>query len=213
MTPWTAPHLASQSFTISRSLPKFMPIALVMPSSHFIFCRPLLLLSIFSHIRVFSNEMAVCIRGPKYWSFSFSISPSNEYSGLISFKINWFDLLAVQGTLESLLQLHSSKASVLWCSAFFTVQLSQLYMTTGNTITLITWILVSKVVSFLFRTLSRFVVTFLPRSSHLLISWLQSLSVVILEPKKRKCVIGSTFSPFMCHEVMGPYAMILVFNI
>ena len=140
----------------------------------------------------------------KYWSFSSSISPSNEYSGLISFKINWFDLLAVQGTLKSLLQHHSSKASVLRCSAFFTVQLSQLYMTTGNTITLIIWILVSKVMSFLFSTLSRFVVTFLPRSSHLLISWLQSLSAVILEPKKRKCVIGSTFSPFMCHEVMGP---------
>ena len=126
---------------------------------------------------------------------------------------DWLDLLAVQGTLESLLQLHSSKASVLWCSAFFTVQLSQLYMTTGNTITLITWILVSKVVSFLFRTLSRFVVTFLPRSSHLLISWLQSLSVVILEPPRIKCVIVSTVSPSICHEVMGLDAMILVFNI
>ena len=202
--PWPAACQASLALTISQSLPKLMPIALVMPSSHFIFCCPLLLLSIFSCIRVFSNELAVCIRWPKYWSFSFSISPSNEYSGLISFKINGFDLLAVQGTLKSLLQHHSSKASVLRCSAFFTVQLSQLYMTTGNTITLIIWILVSKVMSFLFSTLSRFVVTFLPRSSHLLISWLQSLSAVILEPKKRKCVIGSTFSPFMCHEVMGP---------
>ena len=170
MTPWTAPHLASQSFTISRSFPKFMPIALVMPSSHFIFCRPLLLLSIFSHIRVFSNEMAVCIRGPKYWSFSFSISPSNEYSGLISFKINWFDLLAVQGTLESLLQLHSSKASVLWCSAFFTVQLSQLYMTTGKATALTRWTFVGKVMSLLFNMLSRLVIAFLPRRKYLLIS-------------------------------------------
>ena len=212
MTWWTAPRQASQSFTVSRSLPKFMPSALVMPSSHFILCRPLLL-AIFPHIRVFSNELAVCIRRPKYWNFSFSISPSNEYSGLISFRIDCFDLLAVQGTLKSLLQHHSSKASVLRRPSFFTVQLSQLYMTTWNTITLIIWIFVRKVMSFLFSTLSRFVITFLPRSNHLLISWLQSLSAVILEPKKRKSVTGSTFSPFMCHELMGPYAMILVFNI
>ena len=174
---------------------KFMSIELVMLSNHLILCCPLLLLpSIFPSRRIFSSESALCIRWPKDWSFSFSISPSKECSVLISFRINWFDLLAVQGTLESLLQLHSSKASVLWCSAFFTVQLSQLYMTTWNTITLIIWIFVSKVMSFLFSTLSRFVVTFLPRSNHLLISWLQSPPTVILEAKKRKSVITSTFS-------------------
>ena len=142
--------------------------------------------------------------------FSFSISPSNEYSGLISFKIDWFDYLDVQGTLKSLFQHHSWKASIFWCSAFFTVQLSQLYMTTGKTIALTIWIFVSRVLSLLFKTMSRFVIPFLPRSSRL-ISWLQSPFTVILEPKKRKSVTTFTFSPSICHEVIGPDAMILGF--
>ena len=148
---------------------------------------------------------------PKYWSFSFSISPSNENSALIYFRIDWFDLLAVQGTLKSLPQDHNSKASILWHSAFLMVQLWHPYMTTGKTIALTTWTFVSKVMSLLFNTLSRFVIAFLPRSKHLLISWLQSLSAVILEPKKIKSVTVSTFSPSICHEVMGPDVMILVF--
>ena len=135
-------------------------------------------------IRVFSNESTLHMRWPKYWSFSFSISPSNEHPGLISFRMNWLDLLAVQGTLKSLLQHHSSKASILWCSAFFTVQLSHPYMTTGKTIALTKWTFAGKVMSLLFNMLSRLVITFLPRSKHLLISWLQSPSAVILEPKK-----------------------------
>ena len=148
-----------------------------MPSNHLILCRPLLLLpSIFPSIRVFSNESVLRIRWPKYWSFSFNISPSNEYSGLISFRMDWSDLLAVQGTLKSLLQHHSSKASILWCSAFFIVQLSHLYMTTGKTIALTRWTFVGKEMSLLFSMLSRFVIVFLPRSKHLWISWLQSLS-------------------------------------
>ena len=155
-----------------------------MPSNHLILCRPLLLPSIFPSIRVFSNESVLHIRWPKYWSYSFSISPSNEYSGLISFRIDWFDL-AVQGTLKILLQHHSSKASTLQC--FFLVQLSHPYMTTGKTIALTIWIFVGKVMSLLFNMLSRLVITFLPRSKHLLISWLQSPSAVILEPKKRVC--------------------------
>ena len=146
---------------------------------------------------------------PNYWSFSFSISPSNEYSGLISFRMDWLDLLAVQGkTLESLLQHHSSKASILWCSAFFIVQLSHPYMTTGKTIALTRWTFVAKVMSLLFNMLSRLVITFLPMSKHLLISWLQSSSAVILEPQKIK---SATVSPSICHEVMGPDAVILVF--
>ena len=153
-----------------------------MPSNHLILCHPLLLLpSSFPRIRVFSNEPALHIRWPKYWSFSFSISPSNKYSGLISYKIDWFDLLAVQGTLKSLLQQHNSKASILWHSAFFKVQVSHPYMTTGKTIALTRWTFVSKVMSLFFNMLSRLVITFLPKSKHLLISWLQSLSVVILE--------------------------------
>ena len=139
----------------------------------------------------------------KYWIFSFSISPSSEYSGLISLKIDWFDLLAVQGIFRSLLQHHSSKVLILWHSAFFTVQLSQPYVTAGKTIDLTIWTFVSRVMSLLFNTLSRFVITFLPRSNHFLISWLQSLSAVILEPKKRKAVIISTFSCSICHEVMA----------
>ena len=162
-----------------------MSVELVMPSNHLILCRPLLLPpSIFSSIRVFSNESALCIRWRKYWSFSFSISPSNEHSGLISFRIDWLDLLAVQGTLKSLLQHHSLKASVLWCSAFFIVQLSHPYMTIGKIIALTRWTFVGKVMSLLFNMLSRLVIAFfpafLPRSKHLLISWLQSPSAVIL---------------------------------
>ena len=158
-----------------------------MPSSHLILCRPLLLLpSIFPNIRVFSNKSVLPIRWPKYWCFSISISPSNEYSGLISFRMDWFDFLAVQGTLKSLLQHHSPKASVLRHSAFFIVQLSQAHMTTEKTIALTRWTFVGKVMSLLFNMLSRLVITFLPRSECLLISWLQSPSEVILEPQKIK---------------------------
>ena len=208
VTPWTAAHLASLSIT--NSLLKLMFIQSVMPSNHLILCHPFLLLPlIFPSIRVFSNESALCIRWPKYWSFS--ISPSNEYSGLISFRTDWSDLLAVQGTLKSLLQNHSSKASVLWHSAFFIVQLSHPYMTTGKTIALTRRTFVGKVMSLLFNMLSRLVITFLPRSKCLLISWLQSPSAVILEPPKIKSVTVSTVSPSICHEVMEPDAMILVF--
>ena len=172
-----------RSFTISRSLLKLMPIESLVPSNYFILCHPLLLPpSIFPSIWVFSNEAALHIRWPKYWSFSFSISLSNENSGLISFRMDWLDLLAIQGTLKSLVQHHRSKASILQCSAFFTVQLSHPYMTTGKTIALTRWTFVGKVMSLLFNMLSRLVITFLPRSKHLLISWLQSPSAVILEP-------------------------------
>ena len=150
---------------------------------------------------------------PKYWSFSFIISPSYEHPGLISFRMDWLDLLAVQGTPKSLLQHHSSKASILRCSAFFIVQLPQLHMTTGKTIALTRWTFIGNVMSLLFNTLSSFAIAFLPRSNHLLISWLQLLSAVILEPKKRKSVTTSTFSPSICHEVVGPDAMVLVFLI
>ena len=184
----------------------------VMPSSHLILCHSLVLLpSIFPSIRVLSNKSALRIRWPKYWSFSFSISPFNEYSELISYTLDWLDLLAVQGTLKSLLQHHTSKASILQCSAFFTAQLSHPYMTTGKTIALTRWTFVCKVMSLLFNMLSRLVITFLPRSKHLLISWLQSPSAVILEPKKIKSVTVSIASPSICHEVMGPDAMTLVF--
>ena len=172
--------------------------------NHLIFCcLLLLLLLIFPNIRVFSSVSAPHIRWPKYWSFSFSISSSNEYSGLISFRSDWFDILAVQGTLKSLLQQHSSKASVLWCSAFLMVQLSHSYMTTGKTLTLTIWTFVNKGLSLLFNVLSRFGIVFLPRSKCLLISWLQSLSTMILEPKKIKFVTISTFSPSICCEMMG----------
>ena len=178
-----------------------MPIQLVMPSNHLILCHPLLLLpSIFPSIRVFSNESVLHIRWPKYWSFSFSISPSREYSGLISFGMDWLDLLVVQGTLKSLLQHHSSKASLLWHSAFFIVQFSHPYMTTGKTIALTRQTFVDKVMPLLFNMLSRLVITFLPRSKRLLISWLQSPSAVILESPK-----------IICYEMAGPDAMILVF--
>ena len=165
--------------------PKFTSIPSVMPSRHLILWCPLLLPSVFPSIRVFSSESAVWISWPKYWSFSFSISPSNENSGLISFKIDWFDLLAVQGTLTSLLQYHSLKASILWDSAFFMVQLSQLYVTTGKTINLTIRTFVGRVTSLLFNTLPRFVIAFLPRSNCVLISWLQSPCTVILEPRKK----------------------------
>ena len=180
-----------------------------MPSSHLILSRPLLLLPpIPPSIRVFSNESTLRMRWPKYWNFSLSIIPSKEHPGLISFRMDWLDLLAVQGTLKSLLHHHSSKASILRCSAFFTVQLSHPYMTTGKTIALISRTFVGKVMSLLFNMLSRLVITFLLRSKHLLISWLQSPSAVILEPKKIK---PHTVSPSICQEVMGPDAMIFVF--
>src|SRR5574337_949046 len=189
-----------------------MSVELVMPSNHLILCRPLLLLPlIFPSIRVFSSESGLCIRWPKYCSCSFSISPSSAYSGLISFRMDWLDLLAVQGTLKSLLQHHSSKASILWRSAFFMVQLSHPYMTTGKTIALTRWTFFGKVMSLPFNMLSRLVITFLPRSKHLLISWLQSPSAVILEPPKIKSDTVSTVSPSISHEVMGPDAMIFVF--
>ena len=189
-----------------------MSIESVMPSNHLILCHPLLLLpSSFPSIRVFSNESVLCIRWPKYWSFSFDISPSNEYSGLISFRMDWLDLLAVQGILKRLLQHHSSKASILWCSAFFIVQLSHPYTTTGKTIALTRLTFVGKIMSLLFNMLSRLVIAFLPRSKHRLISWLQSLSAVILEPKKRKSDTVSIVSPSICLEVMGLDAMIFVF--
>ena len=169
-----------------------MSIESVMPSNHLILYRPLLLQpSIFPGVRVFSNESVLRIRWPKYWSFSFSISPSNDYSGLISFRMDWLDLLAVQGTLKSLLQHHSSKASILKCSAFLMVQLSYPYMTTGKTIALTRWNFVGKVMSLLFNMLSRLVIAFLPRSKHLLISRLQSPSSVIVEPKKIKSITVS----------------------
>ena len=175
-----------------------MSIELVMPSNHLIFCHPLLLLpSIFPSIRVFSNESALRIRWPNYWSFSFNISPSNEHPGLISFRMDWLALLAVQGTLKSLLQHHSSKASILQHSAFFMVQISHPYMTTGKTIALTRQTFVGKVMPLLFNMLSRLVIAFLPRSKHLLIAWLQSPSAVILEPPKIKY---SIISPFICHE-------------
>ena len=183
-----------------------------MPSSHLILCRPLLLLPPSPpSITVFSNESTLHVRWPKYWSFSFSISPSHEYSGLISFRTDWLDLLAVQGTLKSLLQHHSLKATILRRSAFFTAQLSYPYMTTGKTIALTRWTLVGKVMSLLLNTLPRLVITFLPRSKRLLISWLQSPSAVILEPEKIKSDTVSTVSPSISHEVMGPDAMIFVF--
>src|SRR5574337_77108 len=182
-----------------------------MPSSHLILCCHLLLLPpIPPSIRVFSNESTLRMSWPKYWSFSFSIIPSKEIPGLISFRMDWLDVLAVQGTLKSLLQHHSSKASILRHSAFFTVQLSHPYMTTEKTIALTIQTFVGKVISLLFNMLPRLVITFLPRNKHLLISWQQSPSAVILEPPKIKSDTVSTVSPFISHEVMGLDAMILV---
>ena len=212
VTPWTSACQASLSVTNSWSLLKLMSIVLVMPSNHLMLCHPLLLMpSVFPSIRVFSNQLVLHIRWPKYWSFSFSISPSSEYSELISFRMDWLDLLAVQGTLKSLFQHLSSKASILQRSAFFIIQLSHPYMTTGKTIPLTRRTFVYKVMSLLFNMLSRLVITFLPRSKRLLISWLQSPSAVILQPPKIKSVTVSIVSPSFCHEVMGLDAMILVF--
>ena len=196
----------SLSFTISWSLLKLMFIESVIPSSHLIFRHPLLLLlSIFPSIRVFSNESTLCIKWPKYWCLSFSISLSNKYSGLISFRIDYFDIFAVQGSrVKSVLHHHSSKASILQCSAFFMVQLSHPYMTTGKAIALTIHTFVSKVMTLL----SRFVIASLPRSKCLLILWLQTPSAVILEPKKIKSVTVSTVSPCISNEMMGPDAMI-----
>ena len=185
VTPWTAARQASLSITNSRSPPKPITFESVMPSNHLILCRPLLFLpSIFPSIGVFSNESALCIRWPKYWSFSFNISFSNEHPELISFRMDWLALLSVQGTLKSLLQQHSSKASILWHSAFFTFQLSHLNMTTGKTMALARWTFVNKVTSLLFSILSRLVITFLPRSKHLLISWLHHHMQWFWRPKK-----------------------------
>ena len=208
-TPRITAGQASLSITNSWSSFKLKSIQSVMPSSHLILYRPLLLLPLIPpSIRVFSNESTLRMRWPKYWSFILSISPSNEHPGLISFRMDWLDLLAVQGTLKSLLQHHTSKASIPQHSAFFTVPLSHPYMTTGKTIALTTRTFVGKVISLLFNMLSRLVITFLPRSKRLLISWLQSPSAVILEPQKIKSDI---VSPSICHEVMGPDAMIFVF--
>ena len=197
-TPWTAACQASQSFTISWSLLKLMSIESVMPSNHLVLCCPLLLPSIFPSIRVFFNESALWIRWPKYWSFSFSISASNEHSGLISFRIDWFDLLAVQGTLKSLLQHHSLKASILQPSAFFTS--SHIPYMTGKTIALPRCTCVSKVMSLLFNMLPRFVIAFLPRSKCLLISWLQSLSAVTWNPKNK------VYYCFHCFPIYLPWS-------
>ena len=198
------------SITNSQSL--LRSIKSVMPFNRLILCRPLLLLpSIFPSIRVFSDKSVLLIRWPKYWSFRFSISPSNEHSGLISFRMDWLDLFAVQGTLKTLLKHHNSKASILQHSAFFMVQLSHPYMTVRKTLALTIQTFVDKVMSLLFNKLSRFVIAFLPRSKHLLISWLQSPSAVILESKKIKSVTVSIVSPSICHEVMKLPAMILVF--
>ena len=199
VTLWTAAHQASLSFTVSWSLVKLMSIESMMPSNHFILCHPLLLPSIFSSIKVFSNESTPYIRWPKYWSFGFSVSPSSDIQG-------WFPLgltsliLQFQG-FSRVLQHHNLKASILWHSDFLMVQLPHLYMTTGKTIALTRKTFVRKVVSLLSNTLSRFVIAFLPRSKHLLISWLQSPSTVILEPKKIKSVTVSTFSPSICHDL------------
>ena len=195
-TPCTAARQASLSITNSWSLLKLMSIESVMPSGHLILCHPLLLLpSVFPSSRVFSNESVLCIRWPEYWSFSFSISPSNGYSGLTLFRMDWLDLLAVQGNLKSLLQHHSSKASVLWLSDFFMVQFSQPYTTTGKTIALTRWTFVGKVMSLLFHMMSRLVIAYFPRSRRLLISWLPSPSAVILEPPK----IKSSLFPLFTH--------------
>ena len=192
--PWITARQASLSITNSGSSLRLTSIESMMPSSHLILCRPLLLLPLIPpSISVFSNESTLHMRWSKYWSFSFSITPSKEIPGLISFRMDWLDLLAVQGTLKSLLQHHNSKASILWCSDFFTVQLSHPYMTIGKTIAFTRWTFVGKVMSLLLNMLSRLVITFLPRSKCLLISWQQSLSAVILEPKKNSLTLFPLF--------------------
>ena len=209
VSPWSAARQASLSITNSWSLLRLMSIELVMPSNYLILSSPSPPTFNFPSIRVFLNESALCIRWPKYWSFSFNISPSNEHSGLISFRIDWLDLLAVQGTLKSLLQHHTSKASILQCSAFFIVQLSYPYMTTGKTIALTRRTFIAKVMSLLFNMLSKLVITFLPRSKRLLISWLQSRSALILEPPNNKvCHCFHCFSIYFpwsdgtrCHDL------------
>ena len=211
-TPWTAAFQAFLSITNTQSLLKLLSIELVIPSNHLILCHPLLLLpSIFASIRVFSNESVLHIRWQKYWSFSLNIRPSNEHPGLISFRMDCLDLLAVQGTLNSLLQHHSSKASILLHSAFFIVQFSHPYMTTGKTTDLTRWTFVNRVMFLLSNMLSRLVIAFLPKSECLLISWPQSPSAGILEPKEIKSITVSIVSLSICHEVMGLDAMILVF--
>ena len=208
--PWTRTRHTSLSFTVSQSLIKLVSIETMMPSNHLILCHPLLLLpSVFPSIRVLSNESSLWIRRPKYWSPS--ISPSNEYSGLISFRIDWFDLLAGQGTLKSLYQHHSSKASVLQCSAIFMVQFSHPYMTTGKIIALTPRTFVGKIMSLLFSMMFNFVITFLPRSKCHLILWLQSLYTLILEPEKIKFLTISTFFPIYLPWSYGTWCPILVF--
>ena len=210
VTSWTGACQASLSITISRSLLKLRSITSLLPSNHLILCHPLLLLpSVFHSIRVFSSESALHISWTKYWSFGFSISPSNKYSGLISFRMDWFDLLAVPGTLKSLLQHHSSKASVLQRSAFFIVQLSHPYMTTRKIIALTRLTFFGNVMYLLFNMLSRLLIAVLPRSKYLLISWLQSPSAVIVKSKKRKSLAVSIVSSSICHEVMKLDAMIV----
>ena len=200
VTPWIAARQASLSITNSQNSRKLTSIKSVMTSSHLILCRPLLFLPpIPPSITVFSNESTLHMRWPKYWSLSFSIIPSKECPGLISFRMDWLDLLAVQGALKSLLQHHSSKASILQHSAFFTVQISHPYMTTGKTTALTRWTFVGKVMSLFFNMLSKLIITFLPRSKCLLISWLQSPSAVILEPRKIKSDTVSTVSPSISH--------------
>ena len=209
-TPWTRAHQACLSNIKSQTLLKLSES--VMPSNHLILSHPLLLLpSIFPSIRIFSSESAFCIRWPKYWSFSFCIRTSNGLSGLISFRMDWLDLLAVQGTRKSLLQHHSSKASIFWHSAFFIDQLSHPYITAGKSVALTRRTFVGRVMFLLLNMLSRLVIAFLSRSKRLLLSWLQSPSAVILEPPKLNYVTVSIVSPSICHEVMGPDAMIFVF--
>ena len=206
-------NCSTPGLPVHHQLPEFTDTSIesVMPYSHLILCRPLLLLPpVPPSIRVFSSESTLLMRWPKYWSFSFSIIHSKEIPGLISFRMDWLDLLEVQGTLKSLLQNHSLKASILRHSAFFTVQLSHRYMTTGKTIALTRRTFVGKVMSLLLNMLPRLVLTFLPRSKRLLISWLQSPSVVILEPRKIKSDIVYTVSPYISHEVVGRDAMIFV---
>ena len=211
MTPWTEASQVSLSITNSWSLLKLMSIESVMPSNHRILCHPLLLLpSIFPSIRVFSNESALCIRWPKCWNYSFNISPSNEHSGLISCRMDWLDLLAVQETLKSLLQHHSSEASILWCSAFFIVQLSHPHMTTGKPIALTRWTFVGKVMSLLLNMLYRLVINFLPWSKHFLISLLSVTICSDFGAQKVKSDTVSTVFPSISHKVMEPDAMTLV---
>ena len=214
VNPWTAAHQASLSITNSQRLLKSCPSSQWCHPTISSFAVPFSSrLQSFPAAGSFSNESVLCIRWPKYWSFSFNTSSSNEHPGLISFRMDWLDLLAGQGTLKSLLQHHSSKASILWCSAFFIVQLSHPCMTTWKTIALTRWTFDSKVMSLLLNTLSRLIIAFLSRSKHLLISWLQSPSTVILEPppQKTKSFTVSIIFPSICHELMGLDAIILVF--